>query len=207
MTFKQLAQKIQINEPRHSQRLIGIDGGGGAGKSTFASYLQKEIKGSHIVRIDDFYRPPQLRSPVLPGQVINPNFDWNRLRALVFQGVKDGREIQYQLYDSAGGTLSGETVTVPRDATVIIEGVWSLQKDLIDFYDYRIWLEAPAETRLKRGLLRDGEAMREVWEEEFIPIDDRYREILRPQLDADCIVDSNKSDLLNDSIKFLKLPE
>src|SRR6185503_2667917 len=97
LTFSELAKKITDAPHEHRQRLIAIDGGGGAGKSTFATHLQKEIAGSFIVKIDDFYRPPQLRVPVLSTEIINPNMDWDRLRSLVLEAVINNQDISYQL--------------------------------------------------------------------------------------------------------------
>jgi uridine kinase len=203
ITFSELSQRI-INLPsKHHQRLIAIDGGGGSGKTTFATRLQKEIAGSFIVKIDDFYRPPQLRSPLVSTQVINPNFDWDRFRKLVLEPVKNNQDICYQLYNFDKGTLSGEIISVPKSSTVIVEGVWCMQTAFVDFYDYRIWLEAQATIRLQRGVLRDGEDMRQAWEQEWIPIDEYYQETQKPQLQANCIVDSGSSDFQNDKIVFL----
>jgi uridine kinase len=203
ITFRQLAQEIMKLPSKHHQKFIAIDGGGGSGKTTFAEMLQKEIAGSFIVEIDDFYKPPQLRIPVLPTEIINPNMDWDRFKKLVLEAVANNQAISYQLYDKSAGTLSGEVISVPPDATIILEGVWSLQGAFTDFYDYRIWLEAPAATRLQRGLLRDGEGMRQVWEQEWVPIDEHYRETQKPQLRANCIVDSGVSDFNNDKIVLL----
>ena len=200
LTFNELAKKIIDTPSKHRQRIIAIDGGGGSGKTTFASYLQKEIPGSFVVEIDDFYRPPQLRIPLTSTNVINYNFDWDRFNTLVLEAVKYNKDVCYQLYNSEAGTLSGEIISVPRNATIIVEGVWSMQSKFVDFYDYLIWLEAPAEIRLKRGLLRDGEKMRQVWERDWIPTDEKYREAYQPQLQADCIVDSASSDFQKNKI-------
>jgi uridine kinase len=199
LTFSELAKKVVNAAPKHRQRMIAIDGGG-AGKTTFASCLQNEIAGSFIVKIDDFYRPPQLRSPIVSTQTINPNFDWDRFRTLVLEAIKNNNPVCYQLYDFKIGTLSGNIVQVPRDATIIVEGVWSLQQAFMDFYDYRIWLEAPAETRLERGMLRDGEGMRKEWEQEWIPADQYYQKTSKPHLHADCVVDSANSDFKSNRI-------
>ena len=205
LTFNELAKKIADIPPKHRQRIIGIDGGGGAGKTTFASMLQKEITGSYVVKIDDFYRPPQLRTPLVSVKVINPNFDWGRLKTLVLEAVKNNKYISYQLYDFKAGTLSGDIIRIPNEATIIVEGVWSLQPDFIHFYDYRIWLEAPADIRLERGVAREGETMREVWEQEWIPIDEHYQETYQPHLRADCVIDSEKSDFGNDKVVLLNI--
>jgi uridine kinase len=104
------------------------------------------------------------------------------------------------LYDFAKGSLSGDVITIPRDATVIVEDVWSLQEAFVGFYDYRIWLEAPADVRLERGVARDGEDLRQVWEEEWIPIDEHYREAHQPHLQTDCVIDSFHLDFSEDKI-------
>ena len=123
LNFSEFAKKILETSHKHRQRIIAIDGGGGSGKTTFASYLQKEIAGSYVVKIDDFYRPPQLRTPIVSTNVINPNFDWDRFRTLLLEAVKNDEDSRYQLYDFGAGTLSGEVIRVPRDATIIVEGV------------------------------------------------------------------------------------
>lgn len=203
LTFGEVARKIGGLPGKHRQKIVAIDGGGGAGKTTFAERLQKEIPDSFIVEIDDFYKPPQLRVPVAPGEIINPNMDWDRFVALVLEAAASNREISYQLYDKDAGTLSGEVKRAPPTATIILEGVWSLRQEFLDFYDYRIWLEAEPEVRLERGLSRDGEAMRQVWEQEWIPIDEHYRETQKPHLKADLVVDSTHSDLQNNKIVLL----
>ena len=203
LTFSKLSQEIIKLPSKHRQKLVAIDGGGGAGKTTFATKLQKEIVGSSIVKIDDFYRPPQLRSPVMSTQVINPNFDWDRFRTLVLEAVKNDKDINYQLYDFGVGTLSGKSISIPRGAIIIVEGVWSLQEAFADFYDYRIWLEAPKEIRLERGLMRDGEGMRKEWEQEWIPADQYYQKTSQPHLKADCVIDSDSSDFQNNKIVLL----
>lgn len=201
MTFEELAQIITKEPPKHTRRLIAVDGGGGAGKTTFANHLQKAIPNSYIVKVDDFYRPPQLRKPLLPTAIINPNFDWERLRSSVIEAIKNDNNVTYQLYDFEKGSLSQKTVEVPRHATVIVEGVWSMQSAFINSYDYCIWLEAPSEIRLERGLLRDGEGLRQVWENEWIPIDDAYKKSQEPHMKAQCVVDSVGSNFVENCIK------
>ncbi len=199
-TFGELAENIARIIAKYRQPLIAIDGGGGAGKTTFSNALQKAMPSSHIVRIDDFYRPEQLRVPLESTKSINPNFDWNRLQASIFDAVRENKAISYQRYDHSTGVLSNEVIQVPDSVPIIIEGVWSMQEAFLDFYHYRIWLEAPADIRLERGVKRDGEDFRETWELEWIPIDDYYRQTYKPYLKADCVINSADSDFLADKI-------
>lgn len=200
MTFRELAARITKLPARHSQRMVAIDGGGGAGKTTFTKYLHRAIPNSFVLTIDAFYRPSQIRTPVSVMDGVNTNFDWDRFRTTVLEAVCQDREVCYQRYQARRPCLTRNSTHVPRKATIIVEGVWSLQQDFVPYYDYRIWLEAPPTIRLQRGLERDGEEMREAWEKEWIPIDERYRELQKPYLSADCIVDSLESDFANDRI-------
>jgi len=199
-SFEELAKHITHTSSQYRQKLIAIDGGGGAGKTTFSTLLAKAMPGSYVVKIDDFYRPKQLRTPLESTKIINPNFDWDRFRTVILDAVRDNKDIAYQVYDHGAGTLSDQIKHVPSDAPIIIEGVWSLQKAFLDYYDYRIWLEAPAAIRLERGVLRDGEDFREVWEQEWIPIDEHYRETDRPHLKAEYVINSAASDFLRNKI-------
>ena len=59
--------------------LVGIDGRGGAGKSTYARELAAQLGDSVVIEFDDFYRPSATRLP--PGDPdIGGNFEWRRLR-------------------------------------------------------------------------------------------------------------------------------
>ena len=68
------------------------------------------------------------------------------------------------------------------------------QLDLLRRYgpfstDLRIWVDAPYETRLARGVARDGEESRRTWEEVWIPREERYVERDDPISAAHLIVD------------------
>jgi uridine kinase len=58
-------------------------------------------------------------------------------------------------------------------------------------YDLRIWVEAARELRLARGIARDGEQARAVWEDHWMPSEDRYVEEDDPISAADLIVDGS----------------
>jgi uridine kinase len=47
--------------------------------------------------------------------------------------------------------------------TVVLEGVTSTRRAVADRLTYRIWVEAPDDLRLARGLARDGEYWRTHW--------------------------------------------
>jgi hypothetical protein len=60
-----------------------------------------------------------------------------------------------------------------------------------DDYDLRVWVEAPFETRLARGVARDGETARATWLEVWMPMEDRYVERDDPVSAAELVVDGS----------------
>jgi uridine kinase len=155
-------------------RLVGIDGCGGAGKTTLA----RTLGASAIVSLDDFY----VGSGFVPEAL-----DWRRLRREVLEPLRAGRTGRYRRFDWEAGRLA-EWHSVQPAGVVVVEGVTVLRRELRDHFDHRIWVDAPRALRLARGLARDGEAARGRWEREWMPAEDAYVADHRPREAADEIV-------------------
>jgi uridine kinase len=52
---------------------------------------------------------------------------------------------------------------VPVADALVVEGVGAAQRDVDAVVTLRVWVEAPWELRLRRGVERDGEALRGRW--------------------------------------------
>lgn len=167
--------------------LVGIDGRGGAGKSTFARALAARLSVASVVEFDDFYRPTATRLP--PGDSdIGGNFEWRRLRDQVLLPLSRGEEARYRRYDWGSDSMA-EWHGVPARGAVVVEGNYSTREELRDLYDFRVWVDAPHDLRLARGLARDGEGARSRWLDEWMPEEERYLSAHEPRLHADLIVD------------------
>ncbi|MBD3292138.1 MAG: uridine kinase [Armatimonadia bacterium] len=163
-------------------RVVAIDGGGGAGKSTLAERLEGADEGVACVRIDDFYRPapePRIREETCWF------FDWRRLRDRVLIPAFEGESVSFRPYDWSEGELSDEELHLGRPAILVVEGISTLRRELRDWVDFGIWVEAPAALRLERGLERDGDEARDMWVELWMPEEERYFESHRPAEYAD----------------------
>jgi len=173
-----------------SARFIAIDGGGAAGKSTLARLLAATRAPTTVIAVDDFERPrAQRRAQPMPP---NANTDLQRLTAILDRlRIGEGR---YQRYDWEQDRL-GAWVEVVAGSNIILEGVFSTSLDLLDYSDFRIWLDAPAQLRLQRGLARDGEASRSRWLEEWLPTEERYVREEDPRASCDLVLDSSVSGL------------
>jgi uridine kinase len=172
--------------------IIGIDGHGGSGKSTFARTLQKLRPADiQVIEMDDFYLPSEARkngddSPLQIGG----DFDWQRLRDQVLLPLSRAENASYQRYDWDSDTLA-EWHDVKNDGIVIIEGIYSTREELRDFYDYTIWVDCSYETRLQRGIERDGEEARDKWVNEWMPKEDIYVKTQKPHEKSNMLVEGS----------------
>jgi len=146
MNFDQVAHRIRIADSRWPLKLIAVDGCAGSGKSTFARNLAQALGAAPILEIDDFISNEDLTGwwPRLEEQVLSPLFA--------------GKGIRYQARDWAGdyhGNSLKDWKEMPFSKLVLLEGIGSSRKALASRLSYSIWIEAPQELRLKRGLERD----------------------------------------------------
>ena len=154
-------------------RIVGIDGHGGAGKTTLASRLAREL-GAEVVHTDDFASPS------------TPVDWWPRLIAEALEPLAAGRTTRYQ--PTQWDDRVPAPVEIHAGGLVLLEGVTATRTEFRPYLAYAIWVETPREICLRRGLARDGESAGPDWET-WLDGEDRYIARDRPQLNADAIVD------------------
>lgn len=148
-----LAARVRRSAPRlGTVRLVLVDGPAGSGKTTLAAGLAEALGGAQVVHMDDLYEGWSGLGPAL----------WPRLLAQVVTPLAAGRPGRYQRYDWVDGRFA-EWHDVPVAPALVIEGVGSAAAPVSSYAVLRVWVEAPPDERLRRGLERDGEAMREQW--------------------------------------------
>jgi len=190
-TFHELLTSIKEHSKKHSTFIIGIDGCGGSGKSTIANKLSKECSNVTVVHMDDFYLPSAQIIKIPPKyKEIGADFDWKRVLNQVLIPISQNREGKYQRYDWDTDQLV-EWHTVLVGGIVMIEGVYSIRKELAHIYDLKIWVNCPRDKRLLRGLERDGEEARDMWENNWMIAEDIYVKEHKPIELADIIVYGN----------------
>ena len=178
--MRELIEKINSLREKQSLVLVGVDGLGGAGKSTVAKYIKENIPDTTIVEMDDFYIPELERT------------DWDRLYEQVIGPLHNNSSASYQRFDWDTKKLA-EWHTIEPKGVIVIEGVYVLREKIRDAYDYKIWVETPYELRLQRGLERDGEEARSQWVDEWMPKEEEYKKSQKPHECADIIVDGSKN--------------
>lgn len=184
-TYGDLARFVVSLRP---PRLVLVDGAGGSGKSVFAARLKaaaEKYAKAVVVSVDDFYRPAGERTAENTGL-----FDLGRLRAEVIEPYVSGKRVTYRPYDWEIGDVSPTERSVDHADVLIVEGVFALSTTLAWAGALGVWIDAPTELRLARGLERDGEAARDAWVNDWMPREDAYRRKERPETRADLKVDT-----------------
>ena len=159
-------------------RIIAIDGPGGAGKTTLAERLAKELGGAQILRTDDF------------ASWDNPVDWWPRLIEEVLKPLSCNQPARYRR-SVWGNEDDADWAEVVPGAFVILEGVSASREAFRPFLTYSIWIETPRDVRLGRGLERNGEAARGQWEK-WMAAEDAYLQRERPDDKADLVISGDK---------------
>lgn len=153
--------------------LVGIGGHGAAGKTTLA----RKVPGAQIVSTDEFWD--------------GGAFDIDRLSREVVTPLAAGAVARFASYDWSARESRGSR-TVEPCGVVVVEGVCALHCILREAYAVRVWVEAPADVRLARAVLRDGEAARSTWVDVWMPSEDRYVERDDPIACAHLVIDGGE---------------
>lgn len=129
-------------------RLVCVDGPSGSGKTTLAERLVRESwhRGltSAVVHMDDVYDGWDGLADVGP-----------RVREQVVRPLAEGRPAAYSRYDWHKGRFTG-SVQVAAVDVLVLEGVGSADPLYADRTSLVVWVWAPEELRLSRGIARDG---------------------------------------------------
>ena len=132
-------------------RLVCVDGPAGSGKTTLADQVVALRPEARAVRMDDLYD------------------GWDGLSRLTEQldallrPLTTGRAGCYRRYDWEAGRYA-ETHWVAPAPLLVLDGVGSGALGHADLTTVLVWVEAPHDVRMTRGLARDGETFAPHWE-------------------------------------------
>ena len=178
VTRRQALDEIAALAARHPDRTvwIGVDGLGAAGKSTFAAAAAAADPRVVVVNTDDLQGPGVAE------------WDWSRLHREVVTPLLAGRAGRFEIRQWGDERGRGRR-EVPVGAVVIVEGVSATRSDVAVPWDLTIWVDVPDTVRHARALERDGPALREVWERNWWPSEQRYVAREHPADRVDLLVD------------------
>lgn len=171
--------------------LIGICGGSGSGKTTFAHKVLKHAlpEGISLLHMDSYYLPELPQEQYTKAGKPNfdhPNaFDWELLREHL-TSLKNGQAIETPMYDFAESVRTDRTEKVGPARIVILEGIFTLfDPQIRELLDIKCFLHVDSDIRFTRRLHRDvkerGRSLESVIAQYYDTVRPMYQKYLEPQ--------------------------
>ena len=152
------------------QILIAIDGNCTAGKTTLASFLEKEYD-CNVFHMDDFFLRPEQRTAERYAQP-GGNVDYERFREEVLLPLNSGEAFSYRPFSCKTFTLSESVQVMPKQLN-IVEGTYCLHPYFGDAYDLKLFLSVDPELQRQRVYQRP-QHVQERFFTNWIPMEKRY---------------------------------
>ena len=184
--------------------IIGIAGGTGSGKSTFTNKLKAFFKDDVAVLYHDNYYKAQDELEFEERKKVNydhPDAFETELLLEQLTQLKEGKAIECPVYDYTQHNRSKDVVVVEPKRVILLEGILVLaDPKLRDLLDIKIFVEADADERILRRVIRDvkerGRDIEGVVEQYLTtvkPMHYLYVEPTRPM--ADIVINSGMNEV------------
>jgi len=173
--------------------LVGIAGGSGSGKTTFANKILQKVTDPAVVLLhqDSYYLPtppPHLRFGNLNPAEYNFDhpeaFDWPLLRSHL-EILKQGGKVNVPVYDYRTNQRTTETIAVGPCKVIVLEGIFTLwDAPLRSLFDLKIYLHVESDIRFIRRLHRDvrerGRSLDSIIRQYYDTVRPMHHEYLEP---------------------------
>lgn len=145
----------------NSVYVIGIAGGSGSGKSTFAARLREQFPDSvALISCDNYYRAHD-DIPLEERRLLN----YDAPEALEFdlmvshlRALKRGEAVDCPVYDFTLHNRSDKILRIDPRPVIIVDGILILSDPALrETFDLRIYVETDADERILRRARRDME--------------------------------------------------
>ena len=154
---RDVADAVDHSPPRlGATQLIAIDGPAGSGKTTLARDVAAELTGlsrrTATVHLDDLYEGWAGLDDALERRVCEQ----------LLVPLSAGNVARWQRYDWLAGRFA-EWHELPPPEVLILEGCGAGARAYSAYTSLLVWLDADRDTRIARGLTRDGPQVLAKW--------------------------------------------
>jgi uridine kinase len=159
-----LASRVSAIRLAHPTR-VAIDGIDASGKTHLAKELAELLvaQGRKVITasLDGFHHPRQIRyrlGSLSPEGYYQDSFDYDALLSelLLPLGPGGNRRCRTRIHDiQTESPVQERYMQVPADAILLVDGIFLLRPELIDIWDFRIFVNIDFDTSLQRAMQRD----------------------------------------------------
>jgi uridine kinase len=188
--------------------MVGISGLDASGKSVLAEELKEALENNGLkvllVSGDSFQFPPELKNDLVEGSWAEQHYK----RTINFQKMVDEflipltskpEEIKLDLVEFGSGRVINKIVNLNYPLVVIVESIYLLKKSLIEYFDFKVFLDISIETSLSRAKARkrdlelygDELGVEQKYSKKNFPGYQLYQQLDNPKQSADLVIDAN----------------
>ena len=190
--------------------VIGIAGGSGSGKSTFAKRLKDRFpEDIALVSCDNYYLA---RSDMSFEERKKQNYDSPDafefdLMISQIMDLKNGKDVLCPVYDFSMHTRSDRVVEIKSRPVILIDGILIFaEPKLREIMDMRVYVETDADERILRRARRDicerGRDLDGVIEQYLATVKPMHNKYVEPtKVYADIIINGGMNDRAYDLVK------
>lgn len=190
--------------------VIGIAGGSGSGKSTFAKRLQERFPDD-IARVScDNYYLARSDMPFEERKLQNYDapeaFEFDLMIQQIMD-LKNGKDVLCPVYDFALHTRSAQVIEIQSKPIVLIDGILIFaEPQLRQIMDMRIYVETDADERILRRVRRDmverGRDLDGIIKQYLATVKPMHNQYVEPtKAYADIIINGGMNDRAYDLVK------
>ncbi len=154
--------------------VIGIAGGTGSGKTTFANAVIRQVGAEHVVWLaHDLYYRDLNHIPLHERRIRNFDHPASLDTHLLVSNLRDlraGRETEIPRYDFREHRRMPQSKRIDPRPVILLEGILIFaEQELLELLDLRIFIDTASDVRFLRRLRRDieerGRTMESVMEQ------------------------------------------
>lgn len=190
--------------------IIGITGGSGSGKSTFTGRIKDCFQDEVSVIYHDNYYKSNDGVPFSVRQKENydhPGAFETDLLIKHLKALRRGEEVESPVYDFSVHNRTEKTIKIAPRRIMLVEGILVLENpELRSLFDIKIYVEADADERIIRRIIRDvrerGRQVEDISAQYLSTVKPMHYLYVEPtKAMADIIINSGMNDVAFDLLK------
>jgi len=186
---------------------VAIDGGGAAGKTTFANELVEPLEklGRNVIRatIDGFHNPPEIRrkqGKFSPEGYLEDSYNYSMLIKYLLEPLGPNGNLNYKesVYNfRINQQTNAEVKKAKQNSILIFEGIFLFNKHLFSYWDYKLYIDTSFKITMQRAIVRDNdlfggaEKTIKLYEQRYIPGQTMYMQKHNPIEQSDIVLNND----------------